>query len=100
MDPVGVGFVLSMRTWWSRRSLSEPADCRQVARVVQRHIDGELDGEAAEAVARHLEMCRKCGLDAETYRRLKRQISGLHEPVDADAVERLRRFVDELTVDH
>lgn len=97
---MGAGFLVSMRTWRSRRNVSEPVDCRQVARVVQQHIDGELDGEAASAVGRHLEMCRRCGLDAETYRRLKRQLTGLQEPVDADAVERLRRFVNELSVDH
>lgn len=82
---------------WPR--YSAPLDCRQVARVVQRHIDGELDEDAARRVARHLEMCLRCGLDVRTYEALKRQLAGLQDPVEPETLARLRRFVDELAAD-
>jgi anti-sigma factor RsiW len=88
-----------MRTWWSPGSNGRPADCRGVARLIQHHLDGELDEEAARVVAQHLEMCLRCGLEASTYRQLQRHLARLQEPVDDAVLERLRRFVDELNVD-
>lgn len=88
-----------MSRWWSPRSNGRPADCRQVARVVQQHLDGELDEQAARAVAQHLEVCLHCGLDASTYRELKRHLSRLQHPVDDAVVKRLRRFVDQFSVE-
>jgi anti-sigma factor RsiW len=101
MPPEGCGF----RNHWRRtemmgwRRYDAPLDCRQVARIIQRHIDGELDEHAARAVARHLEVCLRCGLDARTYHELKRRLVHLQEPVDAATIERLRRFVSRLAAD-
>ncbi|MBW3578041.1 MAG: hypothetical protein KY462_09960 [Actinobacteria bacterium] len=39
----------------------------------------------------------RCGMAASSYRGLKARIARLSEPVNVDAVERLRAFVDELT---
>lgn len=86
-----------MIRWWPSRRGADP-DCAQVARVLQQHLDGELDSEATHAVARHLEACLRCGMDASTYRQLKRQLSRAQQPPDREAVERLRDFVHELTV--
>ncbi len=81
-----------MRRWWTPRTNRRPADCRQVARLVQHHIDGELDEPAARAVAQHLKLGLHCGLDALTYRELKRYLSRLHHPVGDALVERLGRI--------
>ena len=84
-----------MRNWLRRRR--DEMRCKEVARVLQTHIDGELDAETAAKVSSHLEACRRCGMEASTYRELKDSLTRLSEPVDPDAVERLRAFVDDLT---
>ncbi len=84
-----------MRRWLRRRR--DALRCKHVARVLQSHIDGELDPVTAEKVSAHLDACLRCGMAASTYRDLKARIARLSEPVDVDAVERLRAFVDELT---
>ncbi|HZL80504.1 MAG TPA: hypothetical protein VFC06_00950 [Demequina sp.] len=50
-------------------------------------------------VAEHLEVCRKCGLEASTYLAIKTAIAANAPettPVDNDAVARLRDFADGL----
>jgi anti-sigma factor (TIGR02949 family) len=72
--------------------------CAQVAKVLQTYLDGEAPPDKSTMVAEHLEECRKCGMEAETYRAIKASIAHTYRP-DAqteDAVERLRAFVDQL----
>jgi anti-sigma factor RsiW len=85
--------------WWHRfrRRRRDVLDCHEVAAVLQQHLDGELDHTTADAVAAHLEDCRRCGMEAETYQHLKARLAGLGAPVDEDSVRRLRDFVDRLT---
>lgn len=71
-------------------------ECREVARVLQTYLDGELDQRTAEKAAAHLEVCRRCGLEADTYRQLKEALAKRAEPVDTEALERLRAFTHEL----
>ncbi|MDP8928281.1 MAG: zf-HC2 domain-containing protein [Actinomycetota bacterium] len=85
-----------MRLPWHRRH-ADSLDCRQVARVLQAYLDRELDQHTARKVSHHLEDCRRCGLEASTYRDLKQRLSDLGRPVDAEVVERLRIFVDKLS---
>lgn len=77
------------------------SQCHQVARVLQSYLDGEADPPTSEAVAAHLEVCRRCGLEAATYREIKTAIAvaapGAERPVDDDAVARLRHFADTLS---
>lgn len=73
--------------------------CRQVAKILQAYLDGEAPSEKSTMVAEHLEECRRCGMEAETYRAIKVSIAHTYLP-DAqsqDAVERLRSFVDQLS---
>jgi anti-sigma factor RsiW len=77
--------------------------CRQVALVLQSYLDGEVDAGTAGRVHEHLEECRRCGLEATTYRAIKNAIplaatdSGQPAaPVDPDALHRLRSFADNL----
>ncbi len=48
--------------------------CRQVGKVLQTYLDDELDDDTARKVAAHLEDCRRCGLEAETYEALKESL--------------------------
>ena len=50
------------------RGTKEMASCMQVMRVLQSYLDGQTDEMTARRVANHLEACRRCGLDAATYR--------------------------------
>lgn len=77
---------------WSRR----PPDCRQVIRVLQSYLDGELPDDERDVVAEHLRHCQRCGIDARIYRDIKRSLQGLDTPVDRQAIRRLRGFVDHL----
>ncbi|MDP8928098.1 MAG: zf-HC2 domain-containing protein [Actinomycetota bacterium] len=87
-----------MRLAWHRRR-EDALDCREVARVLQTYLDHELDQYSVRKVSRHLEVCRRCGLEASTYRQLKQRLSDLSRPVDPEVIERLRNFADKLT-DH
>lgn len=73
-------------------------ECRQVAKVLQSYLDGESPQKTSEMVAAHLETCRKCGLEASTYRAIKESIAKSQPagPKDDQALVRLREFVDDL----
>ncbi len=76
------------------------SECHQVAKVLQSYLDGETAAPTSSRVAAHLEVCRRCGLEASTYLAIKAAIATSEpEPgaVDVDAVERLRRFADDLS---
>ncbi len=83
-----------MKAW--RRRRRDEMDCREVVHLLQAHLDAELDPVTAAKVSSHLEACRRCGMEAETYRELKARLARLSDPVDEEAVARLRAFVDEL----
>jgi anti-sigma factor RsiW len=75
------------------------SECHQVAKVLQSYLDGETPAPTTRMVAAHLETCRKCGLEANTYLAIKAAIASRApeaSAVDADAVERLRHFADGL----
>jgi anti-sigma factor RsiW len=75
--------------------LGQMKACMQVARVLQSYLDGETDEVTARRVAVHLEDCRRCGLEAATYREIKSALARL-EPPDPVAVQRLRGFGESL----
>lgn len=78
-----------MRTW------------HEVSQWLQPHLDGELDPSRTVQVEDHLATCERCGLEFETYSRIK---NALHEssrrrsPLIGDevALQRLMRFADQL----
>jgi len=45
--------------------------CMEVALVLQAYLDGEVDETVARRVGAHLEICRRCGMKADTYRLIK-----------------------------
>ncbi|MCU0261611.1 MAG: zf-HC2 domain-containing protein [Ilumatobacteraceae bacterium] len=73
-----------------------PMDCRQVAQLLQHYLDGEVDADRARRIAAHLDDCRHCGLEAETYERIKAALAASQSPLPEDAVDRLREFGEEL----
>ena len=75
--------------------------CHQAAQNLQAYLDGELDPATTDVVARHLEDCRRCGLELATYDAIKAVIAstgdGAPGPAeDAAALDRLRAFADDL----
>ncbi|MEX2625902.1 MAG: zf-HC2 domain-containing protein [Ilumatobacteraceae bacterium] len=79
-----------------RRRRDAPLDCHAVAEQLQEYLDGEIDADTADRIAEHLEVCRACGLEAETYERIKAALQARRSDVPADSVERLREFGERL----
>ncbi len=80
-----------------RRHRGRPeATCAEVARVLQSYLDGHVDEMTARRVGRHLEACRRCGLEAETYQAIKQSLARRRIDVEPAAVERLRSFAERL----
>jgi anti-sigma factor RsiW len=83
-------------------TVREMRTCHEVAKWLQSYLDGELTEPEIARVEDHLETCMRCGLELDTYVRIKwalRESSG-ESPVaidDAVALERLRRFADGLS---
>lgn len=75
-----------------RRWRRDEVRCRKVGRLLQSHLDGELDELASRRVARHLDDCRRCGLAAETYEEIKRALRRSAGTPPSGSVDRLRAF--------
>ncbi len=86
-----------MRRRWSRGRKQE-ATCREVALVLQSYLDGEVDDLTARRVARHLEWCRRCGLEATTYGEIKLALRK-RGSLDEVMVQRLRAFAEEVAAE-
>jgi anti-sigma factor RsiW len=73
---------------------------------LQAYLDDELTPEVADAVARHLDLCRACGLEEEAYRAIMTALAaaGPSPEDDAPTLARLERFAEGLlgggTPDH
>ncbi|MGK2958531.1 MAG: anti-sigma factor family protein [Acidimicrobiales bacterium] len=70
--------------------------CHQVGQVLQSYLDNELDDDAVRKVAAHLEDCRRCGLEAETYEALKASLQRGPVGLADEPVTRLRAFGERL----
>lgn len=75
------------------------ARCVEVGRLIQTYLDGKLDADTTAKVARHLEACRRCGLAADDYRRLKAALNDAALPLPAESLQRLREFAADLASD-
>lgn len=73
-----------------------PMNCHEVGQVLQHYLDGELDPARSARLAAHLEECRRCGLEADTYRRIKHSLADRQEAVPGDSLARLREFGERL----
>lgn len=85
-----------MRRWIRRRGQGPETTCAEVAAALQSYLDGQVDEMTARRVSRHLEACRRCGLEAHTYQAIKDALARRRSDVDPDALERLRSFGERL----
>jgi anti-sigma factor RsiW len=76
----------------SAMSPAEMLRCLRTSRALQRYLDGEADDLTSARVAEHLEECRRCGLQAQTYRAIKRALRSRGGDIDEPALRRLRAF--------
>lgn len=82
---------------WPGVRPGEALSCPEVGRLLQRFLDGELaDDVEIELLSDHLDECRRCGLEADTYRKIKSALAGRRVPVPPASVARLREFGDQL----
>lgn len=96
-----------MTRWWNRLfgRRNAPLDCHAVGEALQQYLDGvdghdgPIEPEHAERIEAHLDVCRLCGLEAETYRRIKKSLAARRPDVAPDAIARLRDFAVHL-VEH
>ncbi|MGH9180268.1 MAG: zf-HC2 domain-containing protein [Acidimicrobiales bacterium] len=73
-----------------------PADCREVGRMLQAFLDHEVDDLTGGRVARHLGLCRTCGMEAAVYTEIKAALTRRGAPVDPEVVRHLRHFSEQL----
>ncbi|CAN5921808.1 zf-HC2 domain-containing protein [soil metagenome] len=79
--------------------LRDRIECRRLRPLLQPFVDGALDSAQQRQVVRHLDACRRCGLETATYAALINRLHGIDRSSDADAIARLQAFVDELAAD-
>lgn len=72
------------------------ARCVEVGRHIQTYLDGNLDAASAAKVSSHLDACRRCGLTAADYRRLKSALAERSTPLPAESLQRLKALAADL----
>jgi anti-sigma factor RsiW len=70
--------------------------CVEIGRQIQTYLGGGLDPAATARVADHLHACRRCGLTADDYRRLKSALADTTTPLPAEPLQRLHALAVEL----
>ena len=88
-----------MKTWMMKllgRTPPGGMSCHQVGEVLQQYLDGQIDPERAGRIEAHLDECRRCGMEAETYERIKTTLAEQRPEVSAESVDRLREFGERL----
>lgn len=70
--------------------------CHQVGKVLQQYLDGGIDADQAARIEAHLEECRRCGMEADTYERIKATLAARRSDIPAESVGRLREFGERL----
>ena len=71
-------------------------DCHQVGELLQHYLDGRIDADRARRIEAHLEECRRCGMEVDTYERIKATLAAHRPEVPAESVDRLRAFGERL----
>ncbi len=88
-----------MKTWMMKLFGRRPPggmSCHQVGEVLQQYLDGHIDADRARRIEEHLEECRRCGMEADTYERIKATLAARRPEVPAESVDRLREFGERL----
>ena len=74
--------------------------CPEVGRLLQHYLDGSLDDRHATRLRAHLDDCRRCGMEVDTYAQIKTSLARRGSDLPADAIARLRAFGAQLTTNH
>ena len=75
--------------------MSERLGCRQVRRILQSFLDGELGEHDVELVAAHLESCTRCRVEADTFSRVIDAVRELRPDLDLAGYTRLVAAVED-----
>ena len=89
-----------MKQWLHRRrrASGRPVTCWEAMLVLQQYLDGTLADRDRELVVAHIEHCRHCGLEYETYEALLASLQrGDEVPTEISA--RLHEFAARLNAD-
>lgn len=80
------------------RLLATPTElnCRKVLRYLNAYLDGEVRPALVAQIRRHLDDCRRCGLEVEVYAAIKDSVASRDVSVDQFAVRRLEAFTRRL----
>ncbi len=70
--------------------------CLEIGRQIQTYLDDGLDPATAAKASSHLHACRRCGLTADDYRRLKSALAETSAPIPAAPLLRLHALAAEL----
>ena len=84
-----------IRTWMMKllgRTPPGGMNCHQVGELLQQYLDGQIDADRAGRIEEHLDECRRCGMEAETYARIKATLAAQRADVPAESLDRLREF--------
>lgn len=78
---------------WPAVRPDEQLSCREVGRLLQRFLDGELEDDVAvRAIVAHLDHCPPCELERDVYERISTSLAAGARPVDPDSLARLEAF--------
>lgn len=70
--------------------------CIEIGRQIETYLDRGLDPAAAAKVSSHLHACRRCGLSASDYRRLRSALAATSTPLAAEPLQRLHALAVDL----
>jgi hypothetical protein len=89
----------AVRTLDHIRGRTEMRTCHEAGPILQTYLDGELDIARVAKMTGHLEHCRRCGMAADIYKRIKESLARVAQqrlihPEDQLSIERLRRLAD------
>lgn len=70
--------------------------CVEIGRRIQTYLDDGLDADGAAKVASHLDACRRCGLTADDYRRIKAALADGADTLPTGPLQRLHALATEL----
>jgi len=66
--------------------------CQRTRRELQRFLDGEAESVEAARIARHLDACRACSLEAAAYRAIIASLLKREPQLPAPVLDRLVEF--------
>lgn len=84
-----------MKQWLMRlfgRTPPGGMDCHEVGALLQEYLDGHIDAERVRRIEAHLEDCRRCGMEADTYGRIKSTLAAHRPELPQESIDRLREF--------